>query len=237
MSIQKGLLLFLAIIGFMVLGALIGRALFPKKESQYFEGYTFKPDTTKKEGYQEPKAKGDSIPPKIVVVHDTVPIPTPVLIECKDSIIYLKDTSGHILSEINPDYLKYRPGAPKLLYATFTGQGFSLDLLDTSGKVYTTKYETDYSSFDYFFNGRNITYSSKRARTIPQITTGKKILTTSSNAYFLYDPFNKVPTIRADYSILFKDRVGIYGEGSAGYSPKLAEPEFRLNLGVKVKLK
>lgn len=220
------------------IGLLIGRYLFPNIPKQpYYQKSGFKTDTFVKKEYIPIKIKGDPIPPKYVVRYrDSKVIPQIPRIEYRDTTVYLLDTHHNVLGKINENFITYMSGNPKILYGAFTGQGLSFDLLDTTGSIRTLAYETDYSSNDYFFNGSFITVSKKSARSIPKISRGRTKLTSNSNLYLTYEIFRKTPNLAADYSINI-GKLGIYTSAQVGYNTQIQNTEFRLNAGLRVKLK
>lgn len=207
----------------------------PNPKPQYFEKPNFKPDTFHKGVYRPDTLKrGDSMPPKKVLTYDTPIKPKPDTVWIDTSKITFIYPEGP--TTIDLEFLTLYPYASKLIAGKFTGQGFSLDLLDTSGKIRTLQYETLYDNFDYGFNGRHVTYAPKKRNTIPKISKGKKRIYTESNIYLGYEAFNKLPIVAVDGSISYK-KFGVYSRLGTDYSPILSAPTFRAELGLKLKLK
>lgn len=223
-------------IGLILLGIFIGRSIFPKKSTEYFQDPGFRPDTIIKKVYVQDTGKNTSyIPPKEVIKYKYLPNPQIQLITQRDTI-YLEDTANHTKWRLNPNYILLYPGSPKLLAGKFTGEGFSLDLLDTSGNITTTAYKTTYSSFDYFFNGSFITFAKKKASSIPSISKGKNKIYSNANIYAHYEFLNKAPTLSGDYSINIGN-IGLFSRGDAGYSNISQSMDFRVSVGLKIKVK
>jgi len=205
------------------------------KDRQYFEKPGFKPDTTRKKVYEPPKQKGDSMPPKEVIVYVDRPIPVekPKSYTLNDSEVILEYPKGNI--NYHKNFLEYSPGSPKLLFAKFTGQGFHLDLLDTNGKVFSSIYETQYQDYDYFYKDKKITYSAKKRGTIPEVKKPKVIHTTLGTGV-LYEVFTKSPTLQVDGSIGIK-AISLYGQSQLLYSPTAANLQGKLFVGVRYSFK
>lgn len=236
MSSEKGLFKFGPYIIIVALLCIIGYQDCNKpKPPQYFQELGFKVDTNRKNFYKLIQAKGDSMPPKEVIVYRDRPIP----VERVDSI-EIHDTEVVLIYKdkrlpIHRNYLEFQPGNPKIILGKFTGSGISLDLLDTSGHIYTTTYETRYSDFDYFFDGNKFTYAKRSRVTIPNIDR-PPIITTQANIYGMYEALTNSPTLAVDGSIGFK-KVSLYGNTQLGYQPKTESFGGRLFIGVRYSIK
>lgn len=225
--------LFLMLIGFSI-GKWVCNS--PPPKPQYFEKPGFKPDTIRKPTYKpDTLKKGVPIPPKEVVEYEDPPKytkPDTVWIDTSRIVLVYKDKE----LGINMGYITYQPGAPKLLAGKFTGQGFSLDLLDTSGTIRTLKYQTDYSLYDYGYNGQSVTYAKSKRNTIKGVGSKPSNFSFNSNVYLGYEIFSKVPIIAIDASGNFK-KIGIYTRASTNYSPVLQQMGISTELGLKLRIK
>lgn len=226
------------VMGILILiGALLGGSLLGWYLKPTINPNPPKPDTIYREYYYPAKTIGDSLPPTKVIIYNQIPdLKLPTKAEYKDSLIYLKDTNNQILSITHPGFLTFMPGNPKILSGTFTEEGLSLDLLDTSGTIHTLAYKTDYSSKNYHFNGSFITFTNKNARSIPGISKSRYKMTTNSNLYLTYDIFQKTPYIAADYSISL-GKLGIYSLAGVGYNQLTQNTTAHINVGLKLTLK
>lgn len=163
--------------------------------------------------YKEPAP----LPPmKPKLVHDT---------------LYIDSTNRK--SAIYPCWYATYPEKSKLLSARFTKLGISLDLYDSSCKTITQVYVTDYTKFDYFWDGENLKVDNAHINTIPKIGGFWKQFTSTSNLYVTQELLTQTTMVGVDYSLNYK-RVGIYGLGQVGYKNDL-QP--RLNVGLRIKLK
>lgn len=220
------------------IGLLIGAALmflFSKSDrgKQYWEDRNFKPDTVEVPVYRPLIIPGsaNSIPPEKVVIYQDKPIyqkPETIYSDTGKIRLVYKDRE----TSIDHSFLTYEPGAPKLLKGAFVSTGFKLDLLDTSGNLYTVNYPTDYSQYNYYYDRGTVLVD--KLKKVPDLPNPKRNFSTSSNLYLTYELTSKTPMASVDYSLNFK-RVGLYGLAGAGYSNNILQTN--LNAGVRIRLK
>lgn len=218
------------------MGLLIGVNIHKPDNTQYFQKPGFKTDTITKPIYKEDTGgkNAATIPPKIVYRYTEVPVPVikyvPTIIH---DTIQLVDTATGKKINIYPCWYNSYIGIPKLIAARFTKNGISLDLYDTGCKLYTKVYQTDYESYDYFWNGNDIKIKKAQMNTIPKVGAFWKQFSTSCNVYVTEELVNMRPYLSADYSLNFRS-IGLYTMGSVGYKNDF---DARVNVGIKIKLR
>lgn len=196
----------------------------------------YKTDTVYVEVYLEPKPQEPQIPvaPKTVTLPKYVEVPVYYPVVERDTI-YLTDTLGNTF-RVNPLYLSYSIGAPKLLYGEFTENQMTLHLLDTSGRISMIDYPWQLKFYDYYFNDNSLNFHAKDATRQPGMSRGSNKIYSSSNVYLTYGLLTETPNISMDYSLNYRS-VGIYGLTGLGYNLNTLNIEPTLNLGLRLKIK
>lgn len=232
---RNGLIGLLGILLCISMGGLIWYNIKPKTTKEYFEKPGFKTDTIIHKIYvADTGKKATVIPPKIIYQYLEPPYqPIRYVHDLKHDTLWFQDSTGHKFS-LSTYYLDHYIGQPKLVGARFTGAGISMDLWDTSGKLLTKVYETNYKDYDYFWNGTEIKIGKEHTNTIPKIGLSK--FYTSCNMYLTHEVFIQTTLFSTDYSANFKS-IGLYGRGDIGYYIPNKTVETRLSFGIRIKLK
>lgn len=161
----------------------------------------------------------DSIPIfyKVGVYLDTV---HRLIVETKDSVVY--DT-------IKYAFLLQYPHADKIISGKFSQGIAKFDLQDRSGQVESKVYTVDYSKYRYEFFDNQL-----RSVDTLQGTNFWSQFSSESFFYTTYNPFYHGVSFSADYSLLYKGRIGAYVRGAIS---TYQTPVASLEIGLKTKIK
>lgn len=138
----------------------------------------------------------------------------------KDSIVY--DT-------IKYAFLLQYPHADKIISGQFTGTLAKFDLQNRSGQVESKVYITDYSKYRYEFYDNEL-----KSVPINLPTNFWKNIIPESYFYTTYNPFYHGVSFSADYSLMYKGRIGPYARGALS---TYQSPAASLEIGLKTKIR
>lgn len=182
-------------------------------------------------------------------IHDTITkikVLTPDIVTLyKDSLIpeyrYIKDTvylktdTGFKFGfKVNENFLLNYMGSPKLISGRFSLDTMSLILLDTSGRITRKEYFMEYDKYKYLFKGEDLGLIVDSKLKPIDFSSKLKSFTTESNLYMTYDFIDKSARLAIDYSVLYKQRFGLYGFTSL---KTVKSKPFETGIGLRVKVK
>lgn len=212
---------------FLGIGFAVGKGCNSPSKTPYYQEPGFKTDTiiapsskleqkVEKEN-KEWKDKSSVMPPKTVTIY-------------KPEVTFIHDTIyQRIMTDTNSGLAKVLREKYIFINGKFTRQSLRLTLQDIEGITYERDYPVDYSSYEYYHDGKDL----KVAKTS---NPPSNKLTTSSFAYLGYEPFQKAPTIMVDYSINYK-KVGLYVMGMTDYSIPKDEAGLRITGGLRIRIR
>lgn len=151
-------------------------------------------------------------------------INNPVLILYRDSIAH--DT-------VKLPFLTEYPYNKKLILGKFDRSSVRFDLLGIDGKMESKFYYVDYSRYRYEFVSNQLR-SFDTLKTSTNLQTLLRSFNTESYLYTTYNPFYKGADIKLDYSLMYKNKIGVtaFGQFSTYQSPILSA-----GIGIKAKIK
>lgn len=158
------------------------------------------------------------IKPDIVYVDTSIPIYLPG----KDKIIRQTDTT-FIPLELRGYGIQYLGLTGDSLFIAY---GLNLDTLE-----FAQSFPVKYKQFRYeYFEGqlRAKALSQKELRYKP------KLFKIQSSAYASYNPLDRTPRLALDYSIIYKERLGIFGLGAI-HGRKVQPAELQLGIIYRIK--
>lgn len=192
-------ILLLALMGLLIWGLFFKTDPTIEQIKEYWESSDFKTDTLIMEvDYTKlpiPQFKY-KVPPVIVrnYYQKDSTIINNIHLVSNDSLLTVIDSLKMKITEISVDFIKLYPDASKLIYAEFTSDSITLDLLQTSGNIQGLTIGTNYNRFTYqyrdgAFRAEPVEY--KRPNKFESATYG----------FVGYDILARAPLIGADHSI------------------------------------
>lgn len=169
------------------------------------------------------------IQPYTQVKHDTV---TNVTIQHDTVTIGIKDTT----LKYDSRFLTKFPLAKKLVMGSFTKDTISLYFLDPDGNQSALVYQTFYDSYNYAYYNNSF-HTVPRKITDPTQNSSLALgqyISTESNAAVLFNPITDKPSVMIDYSVMYKQKIGL--TSIASYSGGQV-PAFSIGIGVRYKIK
>jgi hypothetical protein len=196
---------------------------------QYWEALDFKTDTVHVDvdysKLPKPSFKFD-VPPNKVINYQAPEVNPYIRIDLNDSLIRVIDSLKGAITEISLLYLKLYPEAHKLIYAEFTQDTFKLDLLSTTGRIFTQVYPVDYARFQYQYKDNKVSATEVRKKASKQDMHGALF------GYAGYGVTSTSPIIGLDYFV-YK---GKFRLGGSSFITVEQEPQFILNGTIGYKL-
>lgn len=168
--------------------------------------------------------------PTHVIIYDSIPIfyDWGVHVDTiRKEVVTYKDST--IYDTIKYAFLLQYPHADKIISGKFSQGIAKFDLQNRSGQVESKVYITDYSKYRYEFYDNEL-----KSVPINLSTNFWQNIIPESYFYTTYNPFYHGVSFSADYSLMYKGRIGAYARGAIStYQTPLAS----LEIGLKTKIK